>query len=436
MSGKKGLIIAAPSSGSGKTTVTLALLRALSNAGYNVRAAKCGPDYIDPVFLEKASGRPALNLDPFAMDRDAVRRLVDGHVQEGETLVIEGVMGLFDGGPNGAGSTADLAQALDLPIILVLNAQGSSQSVAAIARGFKSHTPSIKIAGVILNNVGSQRHLSLIKESWISDLPPILGIFMRNSALHLPSRHLGLVQAEEHEDLEKFVELAAESVSQLTPLDPLLERAHPIPESSGAAPSLFPPLGNHIAIARDRAFRFSYNHLLDSWRSAGATLSFFSPLEGSRPERAADALFLPGGYPELHSEAIAASPAFLKDLRDCASRGVKIYGECGGYMVLGKALIDKKGHRHQMAGLLPVVTSFENPKRHLGYRIFTGIDAGPLPGVYCGHEFHFSCVVEEQDHGRLFSARDLYSAEPKAIGHVRGSVFGSYGHIIAQQAGS
>lgn len=432
MPAESGFIIAAPSSGSGKTTVTLALLRALADRGHRVVPAKCGPDYIDPVFLEKAARRKAVNLDPFAMDSELLSHLVHSACDDGEILVVEGVMGLFDGGPGGAGSTADLARALGLPIILVLNAQGASQSLAAVARGFAAHDRTIRIAGVLLNNIASERHLSLITKDWPKDIPPVIGAFPRNPDLHVPGRHLGLVQADELENAETFIASAAESVNRLTDTAHLLELASPPATAPPAAPRVaLPPPGQRIAIARDNAFRFAYPHILGGWQDAGASLSFFSPLDGDAADPKTDAIFLPGGYPELHGAPIAANSAFLEGLRNAASRGIPIYGECGGYMVLGEAIIDRDGRSHRMAGLLPVVTGFETPKRHLGYRIFEGGPGGPLPGTFRGHEFHYSRIVEESGDGRLFQSRSLHSDEASGIGHVRGSVFGSYGHIIA-----
>ena len=420
----RAVVVAAPSSGSGKTLVTLAILRALRARGIRVASAKVGPDYIDPRFHEAATGRPCFNLDPWAMAPGEVAGLVERLGRDADLVVIEGVMGLFDGPQGGGGSTADLAGLLRLPVILVVDCRHQAQSVAALVHGFAHFRASTAIAAVILTRVASARHAAVLRESLAL---PVLAALRHDDSLVLPSRHLGLVQAEENQDLEGFIACAASAVSHETVLDKILEiAAQPVAES--VIRDGLPPLGQHVAVASDRAFAFAYPHVLDGWRRAGAGLSFFSPLENEAPDPSADAIFLPGGYPELHAGRLAANTAFLDGLRRHAGL---VYGECGGYMVLGESLADSEGTVHRMAGLLPVATSFARRERHLGYRRLRPLGGLPWPVSLSGHEFHYSTVAAEDPAERLFAAADAAGQTLAPMGHRRGRVMGSYAHVIA-----
>ncbi len=425
----RALLIAAPSSGAGKTTVTLGLLRALRRRGIAVASAKVGPDYIDPAFHAAASGRPCRNLDPWAMRPETLDAEFDRAAEGAELLLVEGVMGLFDGAAGGGGSSADLAALLGLPVLLVQDVRGQTVSAAAVAKGFATWRDDVRVAAVLLNRVGSPRHADLIRPAFETLGLPVLGALPRDDGITLPSRHLGLVQACEQADLEGFLERAADAIDAAVDLDRLRSIARPI-ECSGAISQALRPLGTHIAVARDIAFAFAYPHVLDGWRAAGASLSFFSPLADEAPEAAADAIYLPGGYPELHAGPLAAADRFRAGMLAAARRGAAIYGECGGYMVLGQGLIDGDGVRHGMLGLLPVETSYAAPRRHLGYRRITlAVDTplGPAGSRYRGHEFHFARETARQDAG-FFGA----SEEHGPAGAVVGRVFGSFLHLIDQ----
>jgi cobyrinic acid a,c-diamide synthase len=433
---RRGLIIAAPSSGAGKTTVTLGLLRALRQAGLPVAGAKAGPDYIDPAFLAAAAGRAAPNLDVWAMRRATLEAILSG-LDDTALVVVEGVMGLFDGiGARGNGSTADLAQTLGWPVVLVLDARGAAASVAAMLRGFATHRPDIAVAGMIVNRVGSAAHAAVIDQACAAACPQVrrLGALPRAAGLALPERHLGLVQAREHPDLEAFIARAAELVARHTDLAALRALAAPaLTLMSDDMAAAWPPLGQRVALADDAAFGFRYPHLLDAWRHAGAELVPFSPLADAAPDPRADAIYLPGGYPELHAGRLAGNRVFLDGLRDAARRGVPIYGECGGYMVLGRALIDGDGMAHAMADLLPLVTSFAERALHLGYRAATVLADGALGAAgtrFRGHEFHYARIVEEGPGAKLFEASDPHGNHHAQIGRVVGSVSGSFLHLI------
>lgn len=423
-----GIVIAAPRSGSGKTTVTLGLLAALVGRGLSVAPAKTGPDYIDTTILARAAGRPAINLDPWAMSPERLRRLAADHAAGSDLLVVEGVMGLFDGAADGRGSTADLAATLGLPVMLVLDAERQSQSVAALAHGFATWRPDTRVAGLIVNRAASARHEAMLRQA-LSPLPiPLLGVIPRRDGMGMPERHLGLVLPDEVAAFDTVLATAATAVNDYLDLDLLRQLATPL-----SAPTLpatrVPPLGQRIAVARDAAFAFLYRHLLDDWRAAGAELSFFSPLADEAPDFDADAVFLPGGYPELHAGRLAAATQFRSGLVAARDRGALLYGECGGFMVLGDAIIDATGAAHAMAGLLPHVTRIDRPRRMLGYRRLSHASPLPFPARLTGHEFHYSSAKQQRGTS-LFSATDARGEPQPDMGLVVGRVMGSYAHVI------
>jgi len=443
-----GVVIAAPASGSGKTTLTLGLLRSLANAGRGVASAKAGPDYIDPAFHAAASGRPCLNLDTWAMRREtlaaAARSLADG----ADLVICEGVMGLFDGAAisdPGAddGSTAALAHATGWPVVLVVDAGAQAASAAAVVKGFRDFRPDVTVAACVFNRVGGPRHAGILADACRRAVPdvPVLGCLPRADGLSLPERHLGLVQAAEHPDLESFLDAAAALVARHLDVDQLANLARPLKLAvNRTTPPMppMPPLGQRIAVARDDAFRFSYPLVIDGWRAAGAEVADFSPLADQAPDAHADAVYLPGGYPELAAGRLAAAGNFLAGLGDAAKRGAAIYGECGGYMTLGRGLVDAQGQRHAMAGLLPLETSFQRPKLHLGYRRATMVDAGPLGprgARYRGHEFHYAETAGEGPGERLFEIADAESTALGAAGLRAGGVMGSFIHLIDREPG-
>jgi cobyrinic acid a,c-diamide synthase len=447
--GAPGLVVAAPASGSGKTTVTLGLLRHLRRLGVGVASAKVGPDYIDPAFHAAASGAPCLNLDPWAMRPSTLAALIGALSREAGgadgLVVCEGVMGLFDGaGPAGdEGSTADLAAFAGWPVVLVVDARGQSASAAALLRGFAAHRADIRVAGVIFNRVGGERHASMLRAARAKALPglSVLGMLPRDEGggLALPSRHLGLVQAREHPDIERFLDIAADRIAAAIDIEGLLRIAAPThlppPETAAAGSPPVPPLGQRMAIADDAAFAFAYPHLLDGWRKAGAELRPFAPLADEAPDAEADAVFLPGGYAELHAGRLAANGRFLDGLRGAAARGATVYGECGGYMALGEGLIDARGERHAMAGLLPLVTSFAERRLHLGYRHVRLIAGAAVPlgapgAAFGAHEFHYSTVVTEGPGAPLFHAENSCGVPLGPAGLVSGRVAGSYLHLV------
>jgi cobyrinic acid a,c-diamide synthase len=430
-----GLIVGAPASGSGKTTITLALLRAFRRQGLAIGSFKVGPDYIDPAFHVRASGRPCPNLDAWAMRIETLAGLGDRLVEGIDLVLGEGVMGLFDGTDDGTGSTADLASLLDLPVILVVDAGRMGGSAAALVEGFTRHRDDVEVAGIVFNRVAGERHGAVLRRACDDHFAqPVLGCVPPSPDLRLPERHLGLLQAEEVPDLERWLDAAADMAARHLDLDRLQRLARPFGLGLyGPPPRPLRPLGQRIALARDAAFGFAYRATVEGWREAGAEILPFSPLADQGPDTGADAVFLPGGYPELHAGRLAASNAFLQGLREAARRGAFVYGECGGFMALGERLQDGEGRSHAMAGLLPVVTSFAEPRLHLGYRRIRLLEASPLGqagATFRGHEFHYASLLATGDAPALFEATDARRKPLGPRGARVGPVCGSFLHLI------
>lgn len=436
----KGLLISAPASGTGKTTVTLGLLAALRAQGLKVQPFKSGPDYIDPAFHTAASGQASFNLDSWAMPKGRLYQMLR-HADGADLILAEGSMGLFDGvaipGETGSGASADIAALMGWPVVLVLDVSGQAQSAAAVAHGFATLHPDMPFAGVILNRVASPRHEAMVRAGMEAANIRVFGALPRNPDITLPERHLGLVQAEENTELEAILQRAAAFISQNVDTAGLLDVANSASRAHCPCPQTRPP-GTRIALARDAAFSFVYPHLIAEWRQAGATILPFSPLADEGPDDSADCCWLPGGYPELHAGRLAAASIFLQKIRSFAWTK-PVHGECGGYMAMGAALIDKQGIRHEMAGLLGLVTSYEKRKMHLGYR--QAELAHAIPGHMAGarlrgHEFHYSTIIDQPD-APLAEVRDAGGAVVAETGSLRrhaqgGMATGTYFHLIGQ----
>jgi len=436
----RGLIIAAPQSGAGKTTVTLALIAALARRGMKVRTAKAGPDYIDPAFHAAFSGTPSVNLDSWAMPEALLDALAAQAAEGADIFVIEGVMGLFDGAAEGAGTprrrgaTADLATHFGLPVVLVLDVARQAQSAAALVRGFATHDPAVRIAGVILNRVGSERHRAMVASAIGALNIPVLGALPREAALALPERHLGLVQAAEHSELAALIDRLADTAERYFDLDAIIACAASLQVASDPPNArVLPPPGQRIALASDRAFTFVYPHLIDAWRKAGAEILTFSPLADEPPRQSADSCWLPGGYPELHADALGSAHRFREGLRSFATSR-PVHGECGGYMVLGGLLEDAAGRRHAMTGLLGHSTSFAKRKLHLGYRsarLLTDGALGRCGTLIRGHEFHYASLIDPGHDEPFAEIADGEGRLREKSGGRRGRVTGTFFHAIA-----
>lgn len=429
-----GLIIGAPRSGSGKTTVTLGLLRALKRRGHAVQPFKCGPDYIDPAFHVAAAGRESYNVDSWAMRWPRVAGLLSQASNGADIVIVEGLMGFYDGvvqpGHWGNGASSDLAAVTGWPAILVLDVSGQSQTAAAVARGFMNFRDRVEIAGVILNRVGSARHTRFVSEALTAVGLPVVGALPREANLVLPERHLGLVQAEETAELESRLETLADFIDANVDMARIVQLAKPGSVDSAPAVSIRPP-GQRIALARDAAFSFVYPHLLAAWREAGAEIITFSPLADEVPDATADVVWMPGGYPELHAGRLAAADRFKSAMRKFAETR-PVHGECGGYMTLGTGLVDASGVRHEMIGLLGLETSFAKRKLNLGYRkaeIAEPCVLGNPGDQLTGHEFHYASVLSSPD-APLFHLRDSDGNILAQRGSRRGLTTGSFLHVV------
>ncbi len=433
----RGLIIGAPRSGAGKTSVTIGILRALSRRGVGVRGAKSGPDYIDPGFHAAATGRPGVNLDSWAMPPGLLNALAAECAAGADFVLIESAMGLFDGIPGEAGrsgAAADLARLYRLPVVLVLDVSGQSQTAAALAKGFATYDPDVRIAGVILNRLGSERHKRLAGEAIEALGIPVVGAILRDPSLTLPERHLGLVQATEHPDLILHLDRLADMAEKSLDLDAILSLARPLTPQAADIACALPPPGQHIALASDAAFTFVYPHVASHWRRAGAEIVPFSPLADEAPAADCDVCWLPGGYPELHAGRLAAAHRFREGMRQFAERR-PVHGECGGFMVLGEMLEDAAGDRHQMLGLLGHSTSFAERKINLGYRrarLLAECALGPTGTEIRGHEFHYARLTDPGPDDRLADLADGEGRDLGAFGGRRGFVAGTFFHAIAR----
>ena len=389
------VLVAAPASGAGKTTVTLAIAAWLAERGITARAFKVGPDYLDPMFHARVLGRPCINLDPFLTDEDFVGRTFRHHCRGMAAAVIEGAMGLFDGriGEADFASSAHVARLLGVPVVLVVDAQRTGWSLAALLHGFQSFDPRLDFAGVILNRVGSERHCALLTEAVASQGLPVLGAIPRTDAVHLESRHLGLIAAGE---VEGFAEIAAR-LAGIADRHLDWERLLPLlaPEADDGAerwPGIAPVGGVRLGLARDRAFNFYYQDNLDLLATLGAELVAFSPLADEWP--ACDGYLLGGGYPELFAAELADAHGFQAGVHAAHAAGLPLYAECGGLMALCRTLTGLDGQTWPMAGLIPAHCRM-GARTVLGYREATTLApscAVVAGGRVRGHEFHRSSV--------------------------------------------
>jgi cobyrinic acid a,c-diamide synthase len=433
-----GLVISGAASGVGKTTFTLGLMAALRARALEVQPFKCGPDYIDPAFHTVASGRASYNLDGWAMTPTQILGLAD---RGADIALAEGSMGLFDGvalpGETGTGASGDIAALMGWPVILVIDVTGQAQSAAAVAQGLARFREDVQIGGVVLNKVASARHDALVRAGFAQAGIPVLGALPRQAGIALPSRHLGLVQAEESTDLEALLAAAGQLVDSYCNLDAIVATARATQVRSVPHPPTRPP-GARIALARDAAFSFVYPHLIEGWRNAGATILPFSPLGDEAPDNSADCCWLPGGYPELHAGRLAANTSLRSGMQRFAQTR-PVHGECGGYMALGAGLVDAQGQRHEMLGLLGLETSFAKRKMNLGYRLAQL--CAPVPGYGVGarlrgHEFHYASILSQPD-PPLAEVRDANGLAVAQTGSRRagaggGQVSGTFFHLIAE----
>ncbi|MCS6925926.1 MAG: cobyrinate a,c-diamide synthase [Candidatus Binatia bacterium] len=438
------LVIAAPQSGAGKTTVCLGLLAALSRRGVRVQPFKAGPDFIDPGLHQCAAGVVSHNLDTWMLSREENLALFLTHTEGKDLAIVEGVMGLFDGRDGTAGtippgSTAELALWLDAPVVLVIDVQGQGQSVAAVIKGFEEFHPRLHIAGVIFNRAGSARHIRLLTRTVeMHCRARVLGSIPRQAEIAIPERYLGLQTADDFERPASFWERLADLMAEYIDLDAILtvaNTANKLPRPPRREDTSRQGQRIRLGVARDAAFCFFYHDNFQRLRDAGAELVFFSPLADAGLPGGLDALWIGGGYPELRAEALAANVTMRADIRRFAAAGRPIYAECGGLMYLCKTLLDTTGLSHPMVGVFPFATRMTPRWRALGYREITATTGNPFfpPGVRLrGHEFHYSEIAEEAP-ARDWVQRTLLLQDSHGSSYSEGftirRTLGTYAHI-------
>jgi len=435
------ILLGGTASGVGKTSLTLGIVRAMRRRGMRVQTFKVGPDFLDPTYLAAASGRTCYNLDGWMTGRDYVRGLFARACGDADLAVIEGVMGLFDGAEADSleGSSAQVAAWLDSPVLLVANAHGASRSLAAAVRGFASFEPSVRVAGVIANRCGSDRHVEGLRTSLqAASCPPLVGAIPRDALPALQHRHLGLLTADSDTLTEQTLEALADAAERWVELDAVMALAR-----TGRNHQDHKDYEDHkdqtrcrIGVARDRAFHFYYPDNLEALRAAGAELAEFSPLTDRELPEGVDALYFGGGYPEVHAAELAANAPMRTAVREFADRGGCIYAECGGLIYLGRTLRGLDGASHQMAGVLPVVTRMLERLRTLGYvEVELAADAawGAAGQRLRGHEFHYSEIESDELAGggweRAYRLNRRRGGVERSEGFQRGRVLASYVHL-------
>lgn len=430
------VVIAATQSGSGKTTIVTGLLAALRAQGIKVQSYKIGPDYIDPGYHALASGQPAHNLDTWLVPEEKAKDIFCRTAQAAELAVIEGVMGLYDGGKNGISSTAAIAKLLDAPVLLVINAKSMGESAAALALGFKQYDPSVRLAGVILNRLGSETHRAMIEEALARLDIPVYGAVRRDDALSLPERHLGLLPTEENERDQETVAAIGKAVAAQVNLDDIVKLAVAAPD----IPQLQQEMADEgqrvrIAVAKDEAFSFYYPESLQVLKQWGAEIVPFSPLaDPCLPE--ADGLFLGGGFPEMFAAKLYANESMRNSICQAARDGMPIYAECGGYMYLMEEMIDFSGQSFPMLGIVPGTVQMNKRLQTVGYveaEMLCDTVLGAKGTKLKGHEFHFSseCTAPgtEGESCRAFRLRKMRRPAPYEAGYAKGNIIGSYLHL-------
>ena len=430
------IVVAAVSSGGGKTTVVTGLLSALRQKGLKVQSYKVGPDYIDPGYHRLASGYPAHNLDSWRMPEDKLREIFIRTSKEADISVVEGVMGLYDGGRSGVSSTAEIAKLLDAPVVLVIDAKSMGASAAAIALGFREYDQQVKLAGVILNRLGSDTHRLMIEKAMQEIGIPVLGAIKRDDSLAMPERHLGLLPVEENQRELEAVEAIGRAVVSQTDLVSIIRLADKAGEMELADDSNAVTEDDKnvtIAVARDDAFSFYYPESLRILEKSGARIILFSPLK-DKELPFCDGVILGGGFPEMFAEALRCNYTMLESIKNAAESGMPIYSECGGFMYLTQAMIDFDGIEHPMAGVLPCRVQMNKKLQMVGYvsaEMNTDTVLGPKGTRLHGHEFHFSSeIIPEKDcRDRAFTFTRMRNNAVYQAGYAWKNGLGSYLHL-------
>ena len=434
----RALVVAGPASGVGKTTVALGLMAAFRRRGLTVQGFKCGPDFIDTGHHTHVCGRSSRNLDAWMLSPEVNLRIFAAHAATADISIIEGVMGLFDGArDSGEGSTAAMARALDVPVLLVVDASKMAASAAAVVHGFQTFDPALRVAGVVFNRIAGEGHYELLRDALAhAGCPPTLGYLPRNAVLRIPERHLGLFTAEDAALAPSVVQELEELIEAHVDLTRLLEiatRRSPIPVDASSGLGLDERAPDvRVAVARDRAFCFYYEDNLDALRAAGADLVEFSPLTDRALPAGTSAVYIGGGFPELAAAELAANHEMRAALAEFASHGGPVYAECGGLMYLGRAIRSQHGSEVPMVGALPFTTTMTDGLVRFGYtevRFTRDCLLGPAGTLARGHSFHYSTLAARSDLPCAYHVRWTLSGREDTEGYVAKNVLASYVHL-------
>jgi len=434
----KGVVIAGTKSGSGKTTLSLGIMAALAKRGFGVAPFKVGPDFIDPGHHRRITGMTCRNLDGWMLSKEYNLENFERNTQDSDMAVVEGVMGLYDGydGKSEAGSTAQMAKWLGLPVILVVDAKSMARSAAAVIMGFERFDPGLHFAGVIFNNLGSHRHLQYLIDAVGENVKiPSLGGLVIDEKIAIPERHLGLVTQEDHTLDQETINLLADIVEKSIDLDLLVKNLPEINISKHLKPLSRGPRNKNvrIAVAKDNAFCFYYQDNLELLEGQGAELAFFSPIAGDNLPQDIDGLYIGGGYPELFGNKLAKNRKLRDRIKEKSDAGMPIYGECGGFMYLCEALLDQHGKRYPMSGCFPFTTRMFPRLKALGYREITltrDTVIGNQGMIVRGHEFHYSeLIINTPDVPNAYRISDRSGLDKPPDGYVVKRTLGSYNHL-------
>lgn len=432
------IVIAGASSGAGKTTVTLGIMAALKQRQLQVQGFKVGPDYIDPSYHTALTGRPSRNLDTWMMAKEIVREVFDRGSRDADISVIEGVMGLYDGKDplSNGGSTAEVSSLLDASVILVVNVASMARSAAAVVLGFQQLDPQVKLAGIIVNRVGSKGHYELVKAA-IEQVcnVPVVGYLLWQDEIDIPSRHLGLVPAIERGEMAPLFEVLGKTAEGSIDIDRILELAQVDAQWHAPRPSLFAEPRRapfvRLAVARDSAFNFYYPENLELIEWYGAEIEYFRPLDGEPVPLTADGLYLGGGFPEEFAAQLSARDQVLASALQVVSCGMPVFAECGGWMFLTSSLADRAGTQHRMVGAIPAAVQMQNKRVALGYREVTAVADNLLlckGETARGHEFHYSTAsFEPQNWPFAYVSEGRRGVNQE--GYAKGNVLAGYTHL-------
>jgi cobyrinic acid a,c-diamide synthase len=432
---ERRIVIAGTGSGVGKTTLTIGIMAAFKQKGFQVQGFKCGPDYIDPTYHTAVTGRPSRNLDSWMLEHRYVKEICQRASKDADISIIEGVMGFYDGkNPrNNKGSTAEISQITNSPVVLVVNCKSMARSAAAIVKGFQMLDTSVNIIAVIANQVGSEGHYKIVKTAIEQECNiPVVGYMKRESEIEIPERHLGLVPSIERGELDPFFNKLAQLITETVDLDHLYELA--LTDKLQVEQSdLFSPKGKtkyRIAVAKDAAFNFYYRENLELLEAYGAECVFFSPLQGDDLPSNIDGLYLGGGFPEEYAAQLSQLTAVKESIKNAITNGLPTLAECGGFMYLTEKLNTTDGKSFPMAGIIPGEVTMQTRLAALGYREITSIGENyllPAGTKARGHEFHYSTFEKQENHAYAYETKGMRGT--KQEGYQKGNLIAGYTHF-------